>query len=277
MYMTRILFAILVAALHCGTLLAQTDSLEYVRISRALDKAGCSTLGDYVVAAAEQLMGRPYVGGTLDNGANEVLTVSLQRFDCVIFQETCLALAKDAVSGRPGYGNFRRMVESLRYRDGKLNGYQSRLHYSTDWILDNTRRGNAEDVTPRLGGVRMTGQINYMSTHSDKYKALSGNRALTDSIAARERFLSAHHVCYIPKDRVAQVADKIENGSLIFMTSQNKALGYGHVGIAVRDNGVLRMIHASSVAKKIVRTPGSLSEYLLGVPKITGITVLVPR
>lgn len=274
--MKKLIITILMAAAS-SLLMAQTDSAEYARISAMLIGMGETSTAQKTVKAAECLIGRPYVGGTLDVPGNETLIVSMRQFDCVTFQETCLALARDAGSAKPSYANFRRQVENLRYRNGKIGGYHTRLHYSTDWILENTRRGNAVDATQRLGGVRMSGTLNYMSTHADKYKALSGNSAATDSIRAREKYLSAHHVYYIPKAKVAGIADRIEPGSLIFMTSATQSLGFGHVGIAVKEGGVLKMIHASSTAKKVMKTPGSLSDYLMGIPKITGIAVLEPK
>lgn len=252
------------------------DSCEYERISRKLRRGACLSAEGRILKAATLLMGKPYVAGTLDNGAREQLITSLNNMDCVIFQETCLALAMDAADPEPGFGNFRRRIESIRYRGGRNTGYASRLHYSTDWILDNTARGNATDITPGLGGVRMTGEINFMSTHADKYKALVEDPALADSMAVREKYLTANHVTYLPKARIDSHAAEIPSGSLIFIATSVPGLGYSHVGIACNEDGRLRMIHASSTEKKVTITQGTLQEYLMGQSKALGITVLKP-
>ncbi len=252
------------------------DSCEYERISRMMRISCNVSAAEMVTRAATMLQGKPYVAGTLDNGAEERLVSDMYQLDCVTFQETCLALARDAMDHEPGFGNFRRHLENIRYRNGKNTGYASRLHYSTDWILDNTRRGNATDITPRLGGVRMTGAINFMSTHADKYKALAEEPSLVDSMKTREKYLTANHVTYIPKAQIDRHAGEIESGSLIFIATAIPGLGYSHVGIAYNDQGCLRMMHASSAEKKVTTTQGSLQEYLMGQSKALGITVLKP-
>ncbi len=258
------------------------DSCEYERISRLM-RISCNVSAEkttsaekMIIQAATLLQGKPYVAGTLDNGADERLISDMYQLDCVTFQETCLALARDAMDPEPGFQNFRRHLENIRYRNGRNTGYASRLHYSTDWILDNTRRGNASDITPSLGGVRMTGAINFMSTHADKYKALVEEPSLVDSMKIREKYLTANHVTYIPKAQIDRHAGEIESGSLIFIATAIPGLGYSHVGIAYNDQGCLRMMHASSVEKKVSTTQGSLQEYLMGQSKALGITVLKP-
>ncbi|MBQ1697229.1 MAG: DUF1460 domain-containing protein, partial [Bacteroidales bacterium] len=249
---------------------------EYEKISAQLrDYDNTATR---IVHAAKILSGRPYVGGTLDEGDVETVIIDLQRFDCVTFQETCIALALDAGSTNPSFENFRRNIENLRYRDGRNTGYCSRLHYSTDWIADNIRRGNITDLTKDLGGVELTNKIDFMSTHSHLYKHLNGNAPATDSIREREDWLNSHHTFYIPKDRIAAVADKIPSGSLIFITTSTPGLDFAHVGIAVRDDkGVLKMYHASSTDHKTTISPTPLAQYLSGIKKFTGIAVAVVR
>ena len=248
---------------------------EYEKISQQLRGAG--TTATRIVKAAKLLLGRPYVGGTLDEGDAETVVIDLKRFDCVTFQETCLALALDAGSETPSFENFYRQIENLRYRDGHNAGYCTRLHYSTDWIADNTSRGNVTDLTKDLGGVPLDNKINFMSTHSNLYKHLNGNAAATDSIRDREQWLNEHHANYIPKAKIAAVADKIPSGSLIFITTSTPGLDFAHVGIAINEDGTLKMMHASSTDHKTTITPTPLAQYLTGIKKFTGIAVMTPR
>ena len=249
---------------------------EYANIARTLQPLPSTAAR--IAKAAQMLSGRPYIGGTLDEGDVETVVIDLKRFDCVTYMETCLALALDAGSEEPSFYNFRRQIESLRYRNGRNTGYCSRLHYTTDWIADNVRRGNIADITQDLGGVELTNKIDFMTTHSHLYKRLKDNPAATDSIRLREDWLNEHHAYYIPKDQIADVADRIPSGSLVFIATSTPGLDFAHVGIAVRDDkGTLKMYHASSTAHKTTLSPTPLVQYLGGFKKFTGIAVAVPR
>jgi hypothetical protein len=242
---------------------------QYEKASALLDKD--LPLNELIVKAAESFLNTPYVSGTLDNDSVEQLVINFDKFDCVTFQETCTALALDKKSVYPSYENFKSNLQKLRYRDGIIDGYLSRLHYSSDWISDNVRRGNVKDLTPELGGVKLNAEINFMSTHPSSYPKLNGETGMIKKI---EGGLNAAPVYYIPKNKINTVEDKIPSGSLILITTSTAGLDFAHVGIAVREDGVLKMIHASSTAKKVVKTPSALSDYLGGKKNFTGITVL---
>lgn len=264
-----VLIAILLSSVICN---AQKDSLDYIRISSKLDKS--KSISDLVIQSAKLLLGNPYIGGTLDEGESEKLVINFDKFDCVTFQETCSALAMDAKSPKTSFTNFKSKLESLRYHDGKNSGYASRLHYSTDWIIDNVKRKNVTDVTQNLGGIQMNSTINFMSTHSDLYKHLKGNAQNISKIKETENFLNKNRVFYIPKSKIAGIESKIQSGSLIMITTSKAGLDFAHVGIAYRENGVLKLIHASSTAKKVVISPSSISSYLSGISSFSGISVM---
>ena len=50
-------------------------------------------------------------------------------------------------------GDFIKNLETIRYRNGVLDGYPSRLHYFTDWIRNNEQKGLVRDITSELGGT----------------------------------------------------------------------------------------------------------------------------
>lgn len=268
--------AIILLVLTAYYVSAQSDSLEYEKLRKTLPSK--ATTSQYISQIAQYFIGRPYTAGLLDNyTGNEKIIANLREFDCVTFQETCLAIARDAQSTHPSYSNFLKEIETIRYRNGINKGYCSRLHYSTDWIYNNTRRQIADDITPQLGGIAMTNNINFMSTHATLYRHLKNNQAAIDSIHQQEIWLDNHHTTYIPKNKIATIASKIKTGSLIFITTSTQGLDYAHVGIAINEKGTLKMIHASSTAHKVTITPTSLAEYLATIKKFTGITILEPR
>ena len=77
----------------------------------------------------------------------ERLVVNLREFDCFTFVENVVALAWLLKSREKSFEGFRRLLRKIRYRNGRLQGYSSRLHYFSDWIHDNQKKGIVRDVT----------------------------------------------------------------------------------------------------------------------------------
>jgi hypothetical protein len=135
-------------------------------------------LGRAVARVGELSLGSPYVAGMLDAYAreggdprSEPLTLDLSRFDCVLLVEGCLAVAR-AAHGQGRWSDFAREVERMRYRGGVRNGYASRLHYFSEWIYDNARRGMLRDLGAELGGTRDERPLRFMTEHRSAYPAL---------------------------------------------------------------------------------------------------------
>lgn len=234
-----------------------------------------------MVLAAKGLLGQPYVAGTLEGG-EERLRIYLTKTDCILFAETCLGLVqtvrrcgKDA-----GMDDLARTLLRSRYRDGVADGYASRLHYTSEWILQGVETGLFEDVTERLGGVRDPRPVRYMSTHPDSYAALKGEGAAAKENLARirsaERRLDGHTRHYIPKNKLAAAESGIRSGDILCLATSIEGLDYSHVVIAYREKPGDRLgfIHASSAAGKVVVEPRTLEAYLQANRRITGVTVL---
>ncbi|MBO7598681.1 MAG: DUF1460 domain-containing protein [Bacteroidales bacterium] len=232
-------------------------------------------INDVIVTTAKHFLDAPYVGHTLDSNSVEQLVVNLDRFDCMTFVETVLALSIDYMSENPSYDNFVSTLQKIRYRGGIINGYPSRLHYTSDWIYDNSQKGIVADRTKSLGGVPFRPILNYMSTHPQNYNQLKNNRQAVDSMRLIEKQINLRKAMYyIPKVRVSSVAKNINSGDIIMITTSAVGLDYGHVGFAIKEGNVLKFIHASSDQKKVVITSGPLHTYLLNVKSFTGISVL---
>ncbi|CAN5329262.1 hypothetical protein BH24GEM2_BH24GEM2_17090 [soil metagenome] len=100
-------------------------------------------LGRGVARTGELALGTPYEAYTLEaylkSGGSpartEPLTLSLTRFDCVSLVEACVAVARVARAQQSAsWEAFGREMERMRYREGKREGYTSRLHYFSEWI-----------------------------------------------------------------------------------------------------------------------------------------------
>ena len=157
----RILITAILAVLvlNCAEAAVRTspqDSVIYVRTARELLPYADLPAGELMVRAAGIFLGTPYTGGTLEH-VPEVLTVNLHETDCILLVETCTAmtlLLKHCADGSiPTFEDFCSVLRTLRYRDGITDGYPSRLHYTSEWLLQAQDNGFLREV-PACG--RMT-------------------------------------------------------------------------------------------------------------------------
>lgn len=273
--MKKLIYSIILLIVGFTTTNAQNAETIYNDYRSELLGTPKENINDVIVTTAKYFLESPYVAHTLDSNSVEQLVVNLDRFDCLTFVEAVLALSIDYMSDNPSFSNFKSTLQKIRYRGGDINGFTSRLHYTSDWIYDNVQKGIVTDRTKGLGGIPFRPIINFMSTHQQNYTQLKDNKQAVDSMRTIEKQINLRKAMnYIPKARVSAVAKNINSGDLIMITTSIAGLDYAHVGFALKENGVLKFIHASSDKQKIVVTSGTLAQYLLNVKNFTGISVL---
>ncbi|MCC8117170.1 MAG: DUF1460 domain-containing protein [Bacteroidales bacterium] len=232
--------------------------------------------GDRVVAAGRQFLATPYVANTLE-GDPEMLTVDLDELDCTTFMETAVALALTVGEKRNSWRDFVYNLERLRYRNGTINGYPSRLHYISDWVASNRSKGLIKDVTPEFEKCSYAVKtLDFMSTNADKYPALADSANLA-AIKSVEMGYRSHRFPYIKSNDVGakSTRDELRNGDIVALILKDKSLDAGHVGIIVKEKGGEPMLmHASSAAGKVVITETPLVEYLKKNHNYIGIRVM---
>lgn len=230
--------------------------------------------GQRVAMLARKFLDRPYVAHTLE-GEPEVLTVNLDQLDCTTFVETVMALAFTAGEGRTSWRDFIYNLEKLRYRGGEMNGYPSRLHYISDWIVNNNHRGNFREVTDRLPSVSYAIKtLDFMSRHRDAYPALADDNNY-EGIKNVELGYRSHKFPYIKWEKTdsRQVIDALGEGDILAFTCAAKDLDVSHLGILTMVDGRPHVIHASSSAGKVVVSQHELREFLRR-NRMTGIRVI---
>ncbi len=236
-------------------------------------------IGDLIGAIGLELRGTPYVGATLELYEDrEVCSVNLLGLDCVTFFEVALNFARMVRRGvQLTPSALLEHVSYTRYRNGRLQDYASRLHYTTDWFYDNERKHVVQVITRELpGAIKFTKTVDFMSTHPNSYKQLKANPALVPAIAESEQLLNARTMYYIPKEKVAAVEPKLKTGDIIGITTTINGIDCSHTGVCYRDEkGTLRFLHAS-LDKKEVTLDDQLNKYLARVSKHTGIMVARP-
>lgn len=219
-----------------------------------------------VLTIAEKFLDVPYVAKTLetDNGV-EVLTVNLDELDCTTFVETVLALALTAGEHRTSWRDYVANLEGMRYRGGVLNGYPSRLHYISDWVVDNSHRGNVTEVTCAFPDHRSTNKtLDFMSKHRENYPAMadSANFAGVKNIEMGYRM---HRYDYLPWNVLNNkgIKEKFIEGDMVALLSKANGLDVAHVGFVVKDTkGTPYLLHASLKEGKVVRDKTPLMDYL---------------
>ena len=225
--------------------------------------------GAQMVRAAKDLLGQPYVAGTLEELPEEKLCIYLTRTDCILFVETCLGLVRTARKE----GDFETLAGELlqsRYRDGICSRYEDRLHYTTEWARQGEKRGTLENVSGPLGGVALNHPVHYMSKHPDAYVRMKD----VDAIAAIEDRINAEASTYIPKSALKKALGGIRNGDIILFNTGIDGLDISHCAIALVEAGKpVRFIHASTGPMKVVIEGKTLEEYVMGRKSATGIEV----
>lgn len=220
----------------------------------------------------KKFIGKPYKAGTLESEKEEV-TVNMDEFDCTTFVESIIAMAITLDEHRTSWRDLVFNLEKIRYRNGECNGYASRLHYVSDWIVDNTYRGNMEEVTERII-VRSDSKIktiDYMTANREKYPALKDD-ATFEKMKSVEIGFRSHRIPYIKGMNLGSA--RLQSGDIIAITTNLKNLDVSHMGILTIINGTPHMIHASSKAGKIIIDPLPLAEWLKRSRTNTGIRVI---
>jgi len=228
--------------------------------------------GDHsIIHTARFFSDTPYTGGTLEGDSVEQLAVNLRELDCVTFVENVIALHLMLQSERT-YDNFCRILQQIRYRNGVIDGYLSRLHYFSEWLDDNRQKGIIS--LPAIPGCRdFSPAVSFMSTHCDHYPALKTRPDWCRQMTAIENNINRLKVCYIPKEQVKNYEKSLQNGDIIAITTHIQGLDVAHTGFAVVQNGRLYLLHASSEAKKVVVSDETLHDYLARRKNHSGVMV----
>lgn len=227
--------------------------------------------GKTMCQIAESLVGTPYAAHTLE-GNPEQLTIGMDEFDCTTFIETVAALAMTKAEHRSSWRDFIYNLRSLRYRGGKVKGYGSRLHYFSDWVVDNFHRGNILEVTDRIApATYQVKTLDFMSSNRDQYEALADSTNYA-AIKNAEIGYRSHRYPFIKSINLSR-AD-LRDGDIIAITTSIKNLDVTHMGILKIIDGVPHLIHASSKAGKVILDPLPLADYLKRQRSATGIRVV---
>lgn len=254
------------------------DDSEII-FNRIIEKANkdnwkIKPIGELIIEIAKEFIDTPYVANTLE-GEIEICRINFQGLDCVTFFENSLCIARII---KKGFSTFDKLIEEVtftRYRDGIINDYTSRLHYTSEWILDNVKKGVVDDITKKLGGKNIRFNLSFMSENPHFYKSLKDNPHFISIIKKIEQEIKKFEFYYIPTSNVIQIEKKLLNGDIIAIVTGKKGLDYSHIGLAYKEQNKAHLLHASSKFGRVL-IDTQISDYLKNTKNSIGISVLRP-
>ncbi len=212
---------------------------------------------------ARQLLGAPYVAHTLE-GDEEMLTINIHELDCLTFIETLYALTKATLNKRLSWRDFAANIENVRYRGGEMGDYSTRIHYISEWIIDNNVRGNLVEVTPDLPHADyMIKNIDYMTHHTASYRQLKDDTAMVEKIRKHE--LRNHRFPYLKRSWLNDKAVKaaLRSGDFVSLVTKAEGLDVSHNGIIIVDEkGDPYLLDASMSGGKVMLESKPLFKFL---------------
>jgi hypothetical protein len=240
-------------------------------------------IGQTMIQIGLDFLGFPYAPGTLEVAGDEAVVVNFEEFDCVTLVENVLALARFVKIHESGILEsepraeeaYRDLLREIRYRNARVEGYPSRLHYFSDWIANNEEKDLVREMTREMGGVLDAKAIDFMTTHPEAYRQLSDPANLF-AMESMERALSRSVRYKIPQDQISVWAPQIQDGDIIAATSTVDGLDVAHTGLAIWRGSELHLLHAPLVGDSVQVSPRPLAERILRLEGQDGIRVARP-
>ena len=254
---------------HC-----ENDTLKINNLLEAGLNSNISCSNELMVYYAKQLLDIPYIAHTLE-GDTEMLTINIDELDCTTYVETVYALARTTLSQRTTWRDFANNLESVRYRNGEMTDYASRLHYISDWIMNNSARGNIKEITTEFGGCKyIIKTIDFMSKHREYYPAMADS-TIYEKIRNYEIGYRSHRFPYIKKELLytKNVINEFESGDIIAMVTKTEGLDISHLGLVLKENNKLYFINASMGGKKVQIEKSQFADYMKNNRNCIGVRV----
>jgi len=224
------------------------------------------------VEIGQWFLGTPYVEKTLEIPGEEKLVINLHGLDCTTYLETVVTLSRLAKKGNLTFEAYEAELTKVRYRNSVNTGYPSRLHYFSDWMFENEKKGIITDITANIGGKPYPNKPTFMSSNPQFYPPLS-NPDFVDQIKKTEKTIAGRTYSYIPKEEIREREHLIQAGDLIAITAAMNNLDMVHVGFAIEKNGRIHLLHASSGTMQVEVSEKPLSDYLASFKSQSGIMV----
>lgn len=236
------------------------DQQKIEQVLEALKPYRNESSSELMIRVAKMFLGTPYVAGTLEHEP-EQLVVNVLETDCILFVEMCTCFVKTLQHAAPSFETYCRQLQQLRYENGVINGYGSRLHYTSAWILQNQANQILEEITATLPGASEKSQrFSFMTDNAERYAQLKDPVAL-EQIRAMEERLNQEDYYWLSPQAVADGVKAVKSGDIVCFVDKREGLDIAHVGIAYEHNAQMHFIHASYGGKAVIIEPKTLASY----------------
>lgn len=223
------------------------------------------TTGQRMVAAARELEGAPE-DDYYTNDSTATLRLNVDSFTPLMFVNTLIAIAK--ASEKPGYTDWRNVASELQniaLRRGDDQGFPSILFHTSDWIIDNTARGNIREYTEdyRGGLVDRTKSLDEMTRYRGNYAALADS-ATFEKVRMTEMGFRTHRIPTLKKETIKkrEILDDIQEGDIVLLVPNRDGIDCWDIGIVTIKSGEPYLIHVSPTSRKVVEEKESLIKYM---------------
>jgi len=266
----------------CAVVYTRQDSITVEKLLREGKKQPQGTC--LTLYYANQLKGLPYVASTLEFNPTEQLAINLTQMDCATLVDNVLALSFTTQKGSTRFKDFCYWLERIRYRNGKLDGYASRNHYFSQWLISNHKMGLVEELqgdaakqySPFTAQKKI--DLHYMTQHPNSYPMLKRDKTQLSLITQYEKGASGKTIRYVPRamlNKGKDILGCIHDGDILAIVTKKDGLDVSHLGLAVwGKDGKLHLLNASSIHHKVVLEPMTLYEYMGKHPSQLGIRVV---
>jgi Protein of unknown function (DUF1460) len=231
-------------------------------------------IGELIGKIAMELKDTPYVGFTLEASKDaEFCVVNLKGLDCVTFFEDSLCMARMIKKGKSSPADLIAEVQTTRYRGGKMGDFTTRLHYTTDWFVDNEAKGVIKILTPELPGAEpFTQKVGIMSQHPENYRQLAAHPEWVAEIRQMEDRINARSFKYLPMAKLEAAEPLLQTGDIIGVATTQKGIDIAHTGLCIKDEqGVVHFMDASSSKRNMkVTFEAELSKCLNWSSRLSG-------
>lgn len=237
-------------------------------------------IGQLIGKIAMELKGTPYVGFTLEvSHDTEYCVVNLKGLDCVTFFEDSLCMARMIKKGKSAPEDLVSEVQFTRYRGGKMGDFTTRLHYTTDWFVDNEKKGVVKILTADLPGAEpFTQKVGIMSEHPENYRQSKAHPELVPAIRKYEEAINARSLKYLPLDKIKAAEPLLQTGDIVGVIKEEPGIDIAHTGLCIKDDqGIVHFMDASSSRRNMkVTFERDIAVCLNWSPKLTGVMFARP-
>ena len=251
------------------------ETFPVERLVVRTDAVDCTTFVEYVLAL---MLTDKELSQQRSKNLKASCDASTQKASCDASTQkaSCSSSNQGTSCGSSPYTLFKQKLTAIRYRGGQLHGYTSRLHYFSEWITDNQRMGFVSEVTTQSPHTQRTVSLNFMTQHASLYPFLAHDTLTLTAMQNVERRFEDYTMHYIPKHQLSAGKDilKINDGDILTLVTKITGLDVVHVGFARWVNGQLHLLHASSLAKRVLLDPSTLHQYTQNKKTQIGIRVI---